>query len=37
MAAGHVTGRGAATLPVSEFADMRVTGAPEYDLEARLA
>ncbi|MGH8250212.1 MAG: 30S ribosomal protein S12 methylthiotransferase RimO [Steroidobacteraceae bacterium] len=33
----HVTGRGAAKLPVGEFADVRVTAASEYDLEARLA
>jgi ribosomal protein S12 methylthiotransferase len=33
----RVTGRGASALPVGEFADVMVTGASEYDLEARLA
>jgi ribosomal protein S12 methylthiotransferase len=33
----RVTGRGAAALPVGEFADVRITAASEYDLEARLA
>jgi hypothetical protein len=32
-----VKGRGAAALPVGEFADVVITGASEYDLEARLA
>ncbi len=33
----RVKGKGAAALPVGEFADVQVTGASEYDLEARLA
>jgi ribosomal protein S12 methylthiotransferase len=33
----RVTGRGAPALPVGEFADVRVAGASDYDLEARLA
>jgi ribosomal protein S12 methylthiotransferase len=33
----RVAGRGAAKLPVGEFADVVVTAASEYDLEARLA
>ena len=34
---GVVRVRGAASLPVGEFADVMITGAAEYDLEARLA
>ena len=30
-------GKGAARLPLGEFADVVITGAFEYDLEARLA
>ena len=33
----RVKGKGAAKLPVGEFADVVITGASEYDLEARLA
>ena len=33
----RVSGRGASALPVGEFADVMVTGASDYDLEARLA
>jgi ribosomal protein S12 methylthiotransferase len=33
----HVRGRGAARLPVGEFAEVTITAASEYDLEARLA
>jgi ribosomal protein S12 methylthiotransferase len=33
----RVKGRGAAKLPVGEFADVLVTAASEYDLEARVA
>ena len=33
----RVTGRGAPALTVGEFADVMVTGASDYDLEARLA
>jgi ribosomal protein S12 methylthiotransferase len=33
----RVRGAGAAALPVGEFADVEITGASEYDLEARLA
>jgi ribosomal protein S12 methylthiotransferase len=33
----RIAGRGAADLPVGEFAHVLVTGASEYDLEARVA
>jgi ribosomal protein S12 methylthiotransferase len=33
----HVRGKGAAKLPIGEFADVIVTAASEYDLEARVA
>jgi ribosomal protein S12 methylthiotransferase len=33
----RIRGRGAAKLPVGEFAEIVVTGSLEYDLEARLA
>jgi ribosomal protein S12 methylthiotransferase len=33
----RIRGRGAAKLPVGEFAEVTVTAASEYDLEARLA
>jgi ribosomal protein S12 methylthiotransferase len=33
----RIRGRGAAKLPVGEFAEVTITGASEYDLEARLA
>jgi hypothetical protein len=32
----RVKGRGAGKLPVGEFADVEVTAASEYDLEAKL-
>jgi ribosomal protein S12 methylthiotransferase len=33
----RIRGRGAASLPVGEFAEVTITAASEYDLEARLA
>jgi ribosomal protein S12 methylthiotransferase len=33
----RIRGRGAARLPVGEFAEVTVTAASEYDLEARIA
>jgi ribosomal protein S12 methylthiotransferase len=33
----RVRGKGAAALPVGEFADVTISGASEYDLEARVA
>jgi ribosomal protein S12 methylthiotransferase len=33
----RVRGKGAARLPVGEFADVEITAASEYDLEARAA
>jgi ribosomal protein S12 methylthiotransferase len=33
----RIRGEGAASLPVGEFADVVVTSASEYDLEARVA
>jgi ribosomal protein S12 methylthiotransferase len=33
----RIKGRGAAALPVGEFADVQISAASEYDLEARLA
>ena len=33
----RVRGKGAAMLPLGEFADVVITAASEYDLEARLA
>jgi len=33
----RIKGRGAAKLPVGEFAEVVVTGSSEYDLEARIA
>jgi ribosomal protein S12 methylthiotransferase len=33
----RVKGNGAAALPVGEFVDVRISGASEYDLEARIA
>ncbi len=33
----RIAGRAAARLPIGEFADVVVTAASEYDLEARLA
>ena len=33
----RIMGKGAGKLPVGEFVDVMVTGASEYDLEARLA